>query len=275
MDIVVEYLKVHKDVKVYVDNHADFSNSASNWVSLHLLHRIIWKKCAHLILPYTTKFYGVLPARVDFLENVYGLPKERIELLVMGADDEKVQMASDPNVRKRVRKKYGIGDEDFLIVTGGKIDMAKQQTVLLMKAINQLHSTKIKLLVFGSVVPELQEKVESECSELVRYIGWVKSEDTYDYFAAADLVAFPGRHSVFWEQVAGQGIPLLVKRWDGTDHVDMGSNVKFFENDSVEEVQKAISSVLQIDNYNAMLDAAKRNSKYFMYSEIAKRSIKE
>ena len=31
IDVVVEYLKKHPRVSVYVDNHADFSNSARNW----------------------------------------------------------------------------------------------------------------------------------------------------------------------------------------------------------------------------------------------------
>lgn len=30
MDIVVKYLQNHKDIKVYIDNHTGFSNSASN-----------------------------------------------------------------------------------------------------------------------------------------------------------------------------------------------------------------------------------------------------
>ena len=183
IDIVVRYLKTHKDVKVYVDNHADFSNSASNWMSLHLLHGIIWKRCAHLVSPYTTKFYGVLPARVDFLKKVYELPKEKIELLVMGADDQKVREALESDARKNIRQEYKISEHDFLIMTGGKIDMAKQQTLLLMEAVNRIKSKNVKLIVFGSVVPELRDKVNQACSDIVKYIGWVSSEETYKIFS--------------------------------------------------------------------------------------------
>ena len=108
IDIVVHYLKSHKNVIVYVDNHADFSNSATNWLSLNILHKIIWKHCAHQILPYTKKFYGVLPARVDFLKNVYGIPADKVELLIMGADDDKVAEALEPSLRISLRQKYGI-----------------------------------------------------------------------------------------------------------------------------------------------------------------------
>ena len=42
IDIVIDYLKQNPEIVVYVDNHADFSNSATNWLSLHILHKMIW-----------------------------------------------------------------------------------------------------------------------------------------------------------------------------------------------------------------------------------------
>nr|WP_288723119.1 glycosyltransferase family 4 protein [uncultured Sellimonas sp.] len=273
IDTVVKYKRKHKNVKIYVDNHADLSNSANGFVSYYVLHKIIWKKMAKKIEPYTEKFYGVMPSRVDFLKVMYGISDDKVELLVMGVDDEKVATALNPKSRNAIRSKYGIEKTDFLIVTGGKIDAAKMQTLLLMEAVNRING--IKLIVFGSVADDLAEKVKQLCSDRVQYIGWVDSSMTDKYFAAADLVVFPGRHSVFWEQVAGLGIPMLVKDWLGTHHVDVGGNVKFLENDSVEEIKEAINNIVLKDNYKAMFDAAKRNRKYFMYSEIARRSIKE
>ncbi len=277
MDIVVKYIKYHPNVKVFVDNHADFSNSASNWLSLHILHGLIWKRCAHLILPYATKFYGVLPARVDFLKNIYSLPDKKVELLVMGADDSKVQEALKPEVREKVREQYGINKDDFLIMTGGKIDMAKQQTLLLMKAVNQINSPKVKLIVFGSVVPELKDKVNQACSEVVKYIGWINSEDTYKYYSAADLVVFPGRHSVFWEQVAGLGIPMICKFWKGTTHVDVGGNVKFLKEDSADEIYNMLKNLIENrEVYEIMKNVAvEKGMSVFSYSKIAERSIQE
>ena len=94
---VVRYIRSHSDVRVYVDNHSDFSNSGTNWLSRNVLHKIIWKHNAQMLLPYTEKFYGVLPARVDWLVDMYGLPKEKCELLVMGVDDELAEKAELEN----------------------------------------------------------------------------------------------------------------------------------------------------------------------------------
>ena len=276
MDVVVKYLKKHPNVTVYVDNHADFSNSAKNWASFTFLHKILWKHCAHIINPYTKKFYGVLPARVDFLKNVYGLPADKVELLVMGVDDEKVEAALKPEVRKEIREKYRIADDDFLIITGGKIDNFKKQILYLMEAVNKLQNEKVKLIVFGSVIPELKEKVEGLVSPFTQYIGWVQSDQTDKYYAASDLVVFPGRHSVFWEQVAGLGKPMLCKAWDGTKHVDLGGNVVFLEKDSSDEIYEIVKDLVNNpEKYQKMKDVAEREGmRTFSYSDIAKRSIR-
>lgn len=276
MDIVVRYLKKHKGIRVYVDNHADFSNSATNWLSKNILHKIFWRHTAQMVEPYTTKFYGVLPARVDFLKNLYKLPPEKCELLVMGADDDLVEAAEKPEVRREIRSKYHIAEDDFLIMTGGKIDQFKTQTLLLMEAVQKIKNPKVKLIVFGSITTDLKEKVNALADgEKVQSIGWIQAKDSYQYFAAADLVVFPGRHSVFWEQVAAQGIPMLCKKWDGTTHVDVGGNVRFLEKDSADEIQAAIEELLnQPEKYQQMKRvAAERGKRTFLYSDIAKRCI--
>lgn len=268
---IVKYLKKHKNVTVYIDNHSDLSNSASTWISKNIQHKILWKHYAHKISPYVKKFYGVLPARVDFLINMYDLPKSKVELLVMGADDELVNTANDIKIQKKIRSRYGISNDDFLIVTGGKIDLYKQQTLLLMDAVNKIDNPKVKLIVFGSVVDELKKDVKMRCSDKVQYIGWLKSTDSYMYFAASNLVVFPGRHSVFWEQVVGQGIPIIVKYWDGTTHIDCGGNVDFLYEDSTDEIVKMIKK--SICNYTVMKERAVDIASSFLYSEIAKKSI--
>lgn len=272
------FLKKHPQVVAYADNHGDLTNSGTNWVSKNILHGIIWKHYANLLVPYVRKFYGVLPIRVDFLVDIYKLPKEKCELLVMGADDELVTAAKNPKVKREIRNKYGIAEDDFLIITGGKIDQWKTQTLLLMEAVQNIKNKKVKLIVFGSVVPELKERInELADGEKVQYIGWILAQDTYQYFAAADLVVFPGRHSVFWEQVASQGIPMLCKDLPGTHHVDVGGNIKFLSEETPASIQKEIENLInRPDVYKKMkLVASEKGANIFSYQEISKRAIEE
>ena len=277
-DKVVEYLKQNPGITVFVDNHADFSNSATNWLSRNILHRVIWKHYANLLEPYVKKFYGVLPARVEFLENIYDLPPEKCELLVMGADDDLIEKVRSENARDAIRQKYGISDDDFLIMTGGKIDRWKTQTLLLMQAVKNIENDHVRLLVFGSVTQDLKESVSALADgEKIQYIGWIDSKDTYDYIEAADLVVYPGRHSVMWEQTVGQGKPMLVKDWEGTHHVDLGGNVIFLKEDSAEEIQKYIEELVSDrDKYEKMKAVAEnRGMDVFSYRNIAERAVEK
>lgn len=277
VDDIIRYKKEHPEVKLYVDNHCDYSNSATNWLSKYILHGIVWKHSAQKLDPYVEKFYGVLPARVDFMTERYKIPKNRVELLVMGMDDEKAEAADNPQIKEQTRKKLGYAADDFVVITGGKIDHAKRQTLLLIEAVHKIQNPKLKLLVFGSVVDDMKEQLVSMCAadERIQYIGWLQADDTYPYFAASDLAVFPGRHSVMWEQVAGQGIPMICKYWDGTTHVDIGGNVQFLYQDSTEEIQKKLEELMtKGEEYQKMRKVAlEKGKKIFSYREIAKKAI--
>ena len=273
---IARYLSHHSEVVAYADNHADFSNSATNWLSKNILHKIIWKHYAWMLVPYVRKFYGVLPIRVDFLKEIYEIPAPKCELLVMGADDELVKKAEKLEIRKSIREKYNISDRDFLIMTGGKIDAWKRQTILLMEAVKSIQDRQIKLIVFGSVTEELRTKVEELADgEQIQYIGWIQADESYLLFSSADLVCFPGRHSVFWEQVAGQGIPMVVKDWPGTHHIDLGGNVIFLKTDSSDEIYKVLTKVVSDKKlYTRMKKVAvEKGMKKFSYKEISRRCI--
>ena len=273
---VVKYIKRNPLKKLLIDNHADFSNSASNILSKYILHKIIWRYFANYAEPYTSKFYGVLPARVDFLINIYKLPRNKCELLIMGADDEKVFMSRNSNIRQQIRNELGISESDFLIITGGKIDIEKKQTITLLRAIHELNIPNVKLLLFGSIIKELKKEIDQFVdNKRIHYIGWINSEDVYNYFVASELAIFPGRHSVLWEQAVGTGIPCIFKYWIGTTHVDVSGNCKFLYSDQVEEIKTILREIFfDKEIYNGMKKVAEEAGiKKFSYREISKKSI--
>ena len=263
-------------MKIFADNHADFSNSARSRLAV-VFYKIVWRYMVQMIEPYTTKFYGVLPARVNFLKDIYKLPTEKCELFVMGADDEEVERAATIENQKGVRNDLGISKDDFLIVTGGKIDEWKTQTLLLMDAVKKIDNDKVKLLIFGPVSEGIKAKFdESFDKQKMRYVSWANTDQSYDYFAIADLVFFPGRHSVYWEQAAGQGKPMIYKYWEGTTHIEVGGNVRFLKKDAEEEIEKLILELLNKNNeYKVMYSVASEKAKMkFSYEKISDESIK-
>ncbi|MDR1384753.1 MAG: glycosyltransferase family 4 protein [Planctomycetaceae bacterium] len=276
ISVVVKYLKQsNKKVTVYIDNHSDFSNSARNWISKNILHKVIWRYYAKKIEPFVKKFYGVLPARCDFLENMYQIPREKIELLVMGADDEKIEECDKSDARINIRKQLGITKDDFVMITGGKIDRYKNID-LLMESVCQMNLPNLKLIVFGSIIPELKSVINDLSNhESICYIGWLESGDVYKYFGASDLAVFPGRHSVLWEQAVGCGLPAIFMRWDGMTHVDIGGNCIFLAPVNIQEIKKSIEYVLNNKKgYQKMKDVATSKGKnIFSYKKIAQKAI--
>lgn len=276
MDVVVKYLKRHSGVSVYVDNHADFFNSAKNYLSHHILHQILWKHCAKIIAPFTVKFYGVLPARVDFLKDVYKVPADQIELLTIGAQDELVTKYENEQTRSKIREIAHCGENSLLIVTGGKINSNRPETLNLMQAVSELGDMDVKLLVFGVVDQQLKAEFDRLCqSDTITYVGWLTAEQTYEYIAGADMVVFPGLHSVMWEQAVAQGKPCIFRKLKGFDHVVFDHNAVLCDDVSAEGLRKCITSVIgDRQVFEAMKRSAEQSGrKQFFYSEIAKRCV--
>ena len=269
------YASRHPNVTIYVDGHTDFMNSAKNWVSKNILHRMIYRHCAQSILPCASKFYGVLPMRVDFFQTMYRIPADKTELLLMGADDTEVAFDRGDEIRSLIRRGLGIYDSDFVLVSGGRIDRRKN-IHLLMRAVGEINQQNIKLIVFGSPNSQMTDEIDALSKHgCIKYVGWITAKSTYDYFLASDLAVFPGTHSVLWEQAVGVGLPCVFKKLDGIQHVDVGGNCLFLSTSSIEEMKEVILNICQHkDLYSKMKQVAvDRGISEFSYFEIAKRAI--
>lgn len=273
--VIYKYCEINTNVKMYIDNHADFSNSANTFISRFFLHKFIWRLNISRVINRTEKFFGVLPARVDFLTNMYKVPKEKVSFLPMGADNDEIERSKKEIMMKNLRQKLGIQKDDFLIITGGKIDEAKIQTIDLINIVKNNKNNKVKIVVFGSIIESLQKKIHSLVdNQKVFYVGWISPSETYDFLAIADLIVFPGRHSVLWEQSVAMGVPTIFKYWEGTTHVNINGNALFVHDDNFEELHYLISK-LSSDTfyYNDILNKANSAANLFLYEEIAKKSI--
>lgn len=271
-----KYKKKHPDVVIVFDNHADKVNSGhgglfskiSQIVKMPIIGRAV-KKVSNL-------FYGVTPARCDYLKEMYRIPSEKVKLLPMGASDDDMEWEHKEQLRQQIRNDYNISDDDFLIVTGGKIDKKKNIHVL-AQAVANLNNSKIKMLIFGTVIDELKPIIDNivNINQNIHYIGWLDSSKVYRYFYAADLVMFPGLHSVLWEQAVASHVPCAVSKMNGFEHVNVCDNCilmegkdEFYYRDLLKKIFEDESLYLQLKNNseNAAVDI-------FRYSSIAKQVL--
>lgn len=266
---------------VYADCHADYVNSARGFVSRHLLHGLFYRQILQRVDPIIDRYLPTLPARADFLHEVYGLAREKMELLPFGADDTLIQGLDRAAVRRDVRSGLGIPDDAVVLVTGGKLDLRKNIHTLIerfsvLRGSGQLAG--MHLLVFGQPDASVQAALAGiDVHPDVHLQGWMQSGNIYKMFLAADLAIFPGTHSVLWEEAIGHGLGLVAHHWPGVHHLDLGGNLKFIHDASPPALDALLGDLWRDDALmvRAMTGvAAEKGPRVFSFSAIAAQAIR-
>lgn len=271
---VIKYKKrINPQCIIVQDNHLDYYNgsAAANWKQKFF--RAYYRVLSRQTIGYVDKVYGVTPWRKTYAQDYFRIPPKKTDVLIMGADDDKIDFFQREALRTEIRQKNQIGPGDFFVVSGGKIDEAKNIHTL-MEATKGMDD--VKLLIFGQVHEEMKSVFDRLLreNENIRYIGWIDADKVYDYFLAADLIVFPGTHSVIWEQACACKVPCVFKRWKGMDHVNNGGNSDFLEDISVASIRERLLELKFTEKYAKMLQAARsEKTDIYLYSRIAEKSL--
>ena len=131
-------------------------------------------------------------------------------------------------------------------------------------------------MIFGRVNEDIQEDFDRLLSENhnIIYIGWIDADAVYNYFFAADLVFFPGQHSVLWEQACAAKVPCVFEQWEGMDHVNNGGNSEFVTPVTTEVIEAKIRELMFTEKYKHMKSVANSEATdIYLYSKIAEKSL--
>jgi 1,2-diacylglycerol 3-alpha-glucosyltransferase len=218
----VRYLTQHARARMIMDYHADYSNSGKNFVSRKILHGVCRKWFLDRARPHFSKIFPVVPASATFLHRIYGVPYSEMELLPLGANLEAAAAVRQSGDRQALRAKLGIGADDVVIFTGGKLTPAKK-TELLLAAADQLRHLPLHVIIVGQAGAadatygeELARLAASD--PRVRMVGWLDQDDLNRHLAMADVAVFPASQSILWQQAIAMGLPLIV---GDTGHQDI------------------------------------------------------
>lgn len=268
---IVDYKKENENVIIVADGHTDYVNSARGFISKYILHGFIYKKSIKKSEKYISSFYGTSPPRNQFMMEMYDIPELKLEYLPLGVDDNKIKKLNHISDKKRIVAKYNLNISNYLVVTGGKFDSNKKNVLNLMDAVSMLDG--VSLLIFGSFSEEIEILAKYKLSEKVVFAGWLDETDSMQVISAADVAVFPYLHSILWEQTAGIGTPLIVKRIRGFDHININGNCNYLKKCDVKEMIDVIKECKTLDReLKEKADIAKKS---FMYSNIAKHVIDE
>ncbi|MBC2889917.1 glycosyltransferase [Gordonibacter massiliensis (ex Traore et al. 2017)] len=197
---VVGYCSKNPNVALYVDSHESFANSGRNPLSRHVLHGFINRIWIQQSLPSIKKMLCVAPECYPFLEKLYRIPEDLMELYPLGG--EILPREEHFALRSSVRDKLAFSSDDIVLLHTGKLNTQKN-TALLLDAFSQVEDlTAFKLLIVGSSAPDVESQImkAKSADERISYIGWLPSARLQECFHAADIYMQPGTASVSFQQ---------------------------------------------------------------------------
>lgn len=196
------------DVKIVLDFSTKYLNSAQNWVSKNILHRIIYRRWIQKALPYVDKVFYISQESKDFACEMYGIPGSLMEHNNLPGE------TIGPDIKKRYKaeifKKLNLSEDKTLILYSGKI-YADKKVDNLVKAFSRNNNPNLRLLIIGVYTDESQraiiEPVIAE-DKRIDFMGFVSGDELTKYVCAADLYIQPGSISQTCQTAVCCGTPL-------------------------------------------------------------------
>lgn len=270
LPIVSKYAKKHK-CKLFVDNHADEINMSKNKLWILLYYKCLSRLACRIRQDVFTKFYGVTNSRCDFISKYFGVPKDKIELLPIGADTD---LAGTLDPKDELRDKYDFLQDEKIVVSGGKMGIEKG-TYDLINAIEELGTEhKIRLVLFG----KFEDKETLELAKTKKFVTiheWCDRIKTLELLKLADVACWPIHHTTLNEDAIAVETPLIIRKTGTTMHLVDGNGM-WLKSGNKDELKKVIASfyTCKEENCTQIIQACRKKKEYLSYNNISQTIIR-
>lgn len=195
LQTIVQYKKKNPTIKLYLDSHEDFNNSALSFFSKYILHKLLYRSIFKKALPYVEKVLCISIETMDFIINFYHCPKEKTEYYPLGG--KIIGNTSYNFFRNSLREKYKIKHNDLVFFQSGKFDKKKKLPEALLAFLALPYKENIKYLIAGVLQDEIKPEVEKLIAQDKRfmYLGWQSAEDMIKLLCTTDVYVQPGSQS--------------------------------------------------------------------------------
>lgn len=250
---VARYKESHPEVKLFVDSHEDFNNSARGFLSKQILHRMLYKRFVHRALPYIDKVLCTSAECRDFVGGFYGIPAQKLEMYPVGGTV--IEGHEYSARRQRIRDGLQLDETHILLVHSGKMGREKR-TLELLRAFKEVASDKLRLILLGSIPRDMEAEILPfvEGDFRVSFLGWKSVEDLQAYLCAADMYLQPGSQSATMQNAICCGCPVML--YPHKSHEPYLKGNGFY----VETVKDMISVLRAIDSNPEMLEGMRKAS---------------
>lgn len=233
---VVKYVRNNPKVRFYADTHTSALNSGSSFLSLYVLHKIIYRSFIKQAIPFLKKYYYITEYEKNFSLLNYRVPIDIMEFFPLGGEipnDDKYLLN-----RYNKRKELGVAQNEVLLLHSGKMNKEKRTDVLI-KAFMKSKLQNAKLVIIGSISSEWVNEIETlmQQDSRVMFLGWKNSGELQEYLCAADLYCQPGSESATMENAVCCRCPVLVKKGSSYSYEeDYGNLIWIDSEDDIVEV---------------------------------------
>lgn len=260
----------HPYVSICVDNHADFINQSSSKIWNFIILRCFLRGLLSPFYKRVTKFYGVTPGRCDFLQKVFNIDSEYIDLLPIGADTDKVDEIQLTKIE--LLDKYAFPNDAFVLIMGGKMgkDKGTYELIQAFISIKQSMPTLV-LLLFGTFTDEDTKKL-AEDTNGVYIMGWCDRKTTLELLKLAHIAIWPIHHTTLIEDAIASSIPIIVRKTSNTSHLVEGNGEFVIEGNQI-EITTAIMRVMK--NYTYYQENALKIRTKYSYRNIVRKIVND
>jgi glycosyltransferase involved in cell wall biosynthesis len=225
-------------------------------------HRPFWKevvKYPYLYFYFKSEnyFFTVGNANEDYY-RFYGVPKVKMHRMMFSIDIQLYDKAykSIDSLYTNTRQKYGIGKNDIVISTVGKLLDFKSQNHLI-QVLNLLEKKMPKkifhVLIAGSGPAEEDWKKEAAIltTNKVCFLGFVNPTDLPGIYAASDIyihTSMYDAHSLSISEAIYMGCPVITTdktgSWGSYDDVQENVNGYVYAYGNIEQLANQISTII-------------------------------
>lgn len=196
------------DVKIVIDFSTKYLNSARNWFSKNILHRLIYRSWLQEALPYVDKIFYISQESKVFAQEMYKIPDEIMEH--NNLPGETIPVETKMAYKHEVFAKMGMTKDTIMFMYSGKIYPEKKVDHL-VRAFVRTKEPNFRLIIIGVYNDDasrltIEPLIASD--KRIKFMNFVSGSELTKYVCAADLYIQPGSISQTCQTAVCCGTPL-------------------------------------------------------------------
>ena len=228
------------DVKIVIDFSTKYLNSARNWFSKNILHRLIYRSWLQEALPYVDKIFYISQESKVFAQEMYKIPDEIMEH--NNLPGETIPVETKMAYKHEVFAKMGMTKDTIMFMYSGKIYPEKKVDHL-VRAFVRTEVPNFRLIIIGVYTDDasrltIEPLIASD--KRIKFMNFVSGSELTKYVCAADLYIQPGSISQTCQTAVCCGTPLCFN--DIPTHREIYNGNGFFV-DSEEDIYNVFETI--------------------------------